>query len=124
MAHSLRRPCLAFIGAASLALAGCEGEGEGGVDYSVEEDGRTLAPPKHAPMERCYGIAKAGANDGLTGAERKGADGPGTSSVDYQGNAWTYVERGRCEAYGADGGLELPGDRRGSLEPLKRDRGE
>lgn len=39
----------------------------------------------------------------------------GTSTVDYQGNAWTLVPSGTCES------MELPGDRMGSLEALERD---
>ena len=47
----------------------------------------------------------------------------GTSTVDYQGNAWTLVPEGTCELYGvaAEADYELPGDRQGSLEPLERD---
>ena len=39
----------------------------------------------------------------------------GTSKVDYQGNAWTYVEKGTCAS------IELPDQRMGSLEELDRD---
>jgi uncharacterized membrane protein len=62
--------------------------------------------------ERCYGISLAGKNDCAAGP---GTTCAGTSKVDYQGNAWTYVEKGTCM------NVDLPGDRMGSLEPLKRD---
>jgi uncharacterized membrane protein len=48
----------------------------------------------------------------------------GTSTIDYQGNAWTLVPAGDCVKYGVDeqnAAFELPGDRKGALEPLDRD---
>ena len=45
-------------------------------------------------MERCYGIALAGENDCRAGA---GTSCEGTSTVDFQGNAWTYTPKGSCE---------------------------
>ncbi|MEQ8665663.1 MAG: DUF2282 domain-containing protein [Rhodospirillales bacterium] len=65
-----------------------------------------------AEQEKCYGVALAGENDCAAGA---GTTCAGTSTVDYQGNAWTLVPKGTCES------VELPGDRMGSLEPLDRD---
>jgi uncharacterized membrane protein len=51
-------------------------------------------PVKPQPnKEKCYGIAKAGHNDCAAGA---GTSCAGTSRVDYQGNAWKYVDRGTC----------------------------
>lgn len=63
-------------------------------------------------MEKCYGIAKAGENDCAAG---KGTTCAGTSKIDYQGNAWKLVPKGTCTT------MELPGDRKGSPEPLERD---
>lgn len=71
--------------------------------------------------EKCYGISVAGANDCAAGP---GTTCAGTSTVDYQGNAWTLVPVGDCEKYGVDeqsARFELPGDRTGSLEELDRD---
>jgi uncharacterized membrane protein len=65
-----------------------------------------------AGMEKCYGVALAGQNDCAAGP---GTTCQGTSTVDYQGNAWTFVEGGTCTT------MELPGDRMGSPEPLERD---
>ena len=45
-------------------------------------------------FEKCYGIALAGGNDCAAGP---GTSCEGTSTVDYQGNAWTYVPEGTCE---------------------------
>lgn len=61
---------------------------------------------------KCYGVALAGQNDCAAGP---GTTCAGTSTVDYQGNAWKAVPAGTCET------MELPGDRTGSTEPLKRD---
>jgi len=67
--------------------------------------------------EKCFGVSLAGANDCKAG---EGTTCAGTSSVDYQGNAWTLVPAGTC------GSLELPAmadgsERMGSLEELERD---
>jgi len=45
--------------------------------------------------EQCYGIALAGENDCAAGP---GTSCEGTSTVDYQGNAWTYVPEGTCDS--------------------------
>ncbi len=60
----------------------------------------------------CYGVALAGENDCAAG---EGTTCAGTSTVDYQGNAWKLVPEGKCTT------MELPGDRKGSLTPLDRD---
>lgn len=44
-------------------------------------------------MEKCYGIAKKGQNDCAAGP---GTSCAGTSTVDYQGNAWKLVKKGTC----------------------------
>lgn len=66
-------------------------------------------------MEKCYGVARAGENDGTGRAET-----PGGSTVDFQGDAWKWVPEGTCLT------MPLPQQtdgtpRRGSLHPLKRD---
>ena len=80
----------------------------------------TLAAPAHAANEKCFGISLAGQNDCAAGP---GTTCAGTSTVDYQGNAWTLVPEGTCEMYGVadDAEFQLPGDRVGSLEELDRD---
>jgi len=67
--------------------------------------------------EKCFGVALAGANDCAAGA---GTTCAGTSSVDYQGNAWSLVPAGTCAS------MELPAmadgsARMGALEELERD---
>ncbi len=68
--------------------------------------------------EKCFGVAMAGQNDCAAGP---GTTCQGTSTVDYQGNAWKYVDAGTCEKYGTDAMFPLPDDRKGSLEALTRD---
>ena len=63
-----------------------------------------------AAMEKCYGIALAGQNDCAAGP---GTTCAGTSTVDYQGNAWTLVPAGTCET------IETPFGA-GSLEEIDR----
>ena len=78
----------------------------------------SLSAPAHAQaQEKCYGVSLAGENDCAAGP---GTTCAGTSTVDYQGNAWTLVPAGTC----AD--IELPSAadgmaREGSLEALDRD---
>lgn len=43
--------------------------------------------------ERCYGVALKGKNDCAAGP---GTSCAGTSTVDYQGNAWKYVPKDTC----------------------------
>lgn len=67
--------------------------------------------------EKCYGVSLAGKNDCAAGP---GTTCAGTSTVDYQGNAWTLVDAGTCMD------IELPAmadgkARKGSLEALERD---
>ena len=76
-----------------------------------------LATPALADDVKCYGISLAGENDCAAGP---GTTCAGTSTVDYQGNAWTLVPEGTCET------AELPAmedgtPRMGSLEALERD---
>ena len=78
-------------------------------------------PAEAAGKEKCYGVSLAGKNDCAAGP---GTTCAGTSTVDYQGNAWTLVPAGDCLKYGVDeqdSAFSLPGDRKGSLEPIDRD---
>jgi uncharacterized membrane protein len=65
-----------------------------------------------AGKDKCYGVSLAGENDCAAGP---GTSCEGTSTVDYQGNAWSLVPAGTCDS------IELPGGRSGSLDPLDRD---
>lgn len=60
--------------------------------------------------EKCYGIALKGKNDCKAGP---GTSCAGTSTTDYQGNAWKYVKTGECEKLG--GSLA---ERTGNAKPV------
>jgi uncharacterized membrane protein len=47
--------------------------------------------------EKCYGVALKGKNDCAAGP---GTSCSGTSTTDYQGNAWKYVAKGKCVEMG------------------------
>lgn len=54
----------------------------------------TSAQAGNAPaMEKCFGVAKAGKNDCKAGP---GTSCAGSSTRDYQGNAWKLVKAGTC----------------------------
>ncbi|URL58789.1 DUF2282 domain-containing protein [Luteibacter flocculans] len=72
----------------------------------------SLASVAHAddakkPMEKCYGVAKAGQNDCAAGP---GTSCAATAKKDYQGNAWVLVEKGTCTSIKTPKG-------HGTLEP-------
>jgi uncharacterized membrane protein len=67
-------------------------------------------PAAAEDMEKCYGISLAGENDCAAGP---GTTCAGTSTVDYQGNAWTLVPAGTCEMIETPFGM-------GSLEEIDR----
>jgi len=60
--------------------------------------------------EKCYGVSLAGENDCAAGP---GTSCAGTSTRDYQGNAWTFVDKGTCTSINTPKG-------RGSLTPIDR----
>ncbi|MEQ8366473.1 MAG: DUF2282 domain-containing protein [Roseicyclus sp.] len=80
----------------SLALLGA-------VTAAVTAQG--IAPADAQAQEKCFGVSLAGENDCAAGP---GTTCAGTSTVDYQGNAWTLVPAGTC----AD--MELPDGRMGA----------
>lgn len=71
-----------------------------------DEDGHMAADGQ----ERCYGVSLAGENDCAATGNNSCA---GTSTVDYDGNAWTYVDEGTCEDIQTPYGP-------GSLTPVER----
>ena len=73
--------------------------------------GLATAPASaQSTKEKCYGIALAGQNDCAAGP---GTSCAGTSTRDYQGNAWKLVDKGTCTS------IETPKGR-GSLTPINR----
>jgi len=72
----------------------------GAVTAAISAHGVTEAQAQ--AQEKCFGVSLAGENDCAAGP---GTTCAGTSTVDYQGNAWTLVPAGTC----AD--MELPDGR-------------
>lgn len=65
---------------------------------------------KKPAMEKCYGISKSGQNDCAAGP---GTSCAGTSTRDWQGDAWKLVVKGTCVK------TETPKGK-GSLTAIKR----
>lgn len=57
----------------------------------------TPVAAQSAPKEKCYGVSLKAKNDCAAGP---GTSCAGTSTVDYQGNAWKYVAKGSCVKMG------------------------
>lgn len=90
--HTPRMISLASAIAASALLASCGTGGDSNQSGAAQTD-----TTKIAAKEQCYGIALKGKNDCKAGP---GTTCAGTSTVDYQGNAWKNVDAGSCEELG------------------------
>ena len=102
---------IALAAAAGLAAA-CSGGGDAPAEAeagAATTEAEALADAGGGEKEKCYGVSLAGENDCAAGP---GTSCAGTSVVDYQGNAWTYVDAGTCES------IETP-EGTGSLEPIE-----
>ncbi|QQQ19152.1 DUF2282 domain-containing protein [Brevundimonas vitis] len=66
------------------------------------------AAAQDAEKEKCYGVSRAGQNDCAAGP---GTTCAGTSTRDWQGNAWKLVAKGTCTDINTPAG-------RGSLTPI------
>ena len=62
-----------------------------------------------AGKQKCYGVALKAQNDCAAGP---GTTCQGTSTVDFQGNSWKFVQGGTCAK------IAVPGGKHGSLTPL------
>src|ERR1700722_8773587 len=62
-----------------------------------------------AHKEKCFGVALKGQNDCAAGP---GTTCQGTSTADFQGNAWKFVRGGTCAS------IQLPNGKTGSLKPI------
>ena len=95
----MNKPTLAALAGAALT--------------SVVATGLAMSPA-HADskpaLEKCYGVAKAGKNDCAAGP---GTSCAGTSTRDYQGDAWKLVAKGSCTKMKTPKGM-------GSLTPITR----
>ncbi|WP_033926407.1 BufA1 family periplasmic bufferin-type metallophore [Sphingomonas sp. 35-24ZXX] len=96
MSPSPRLAALASAMIAAASLAACSSEKPAS---SEETSAKAIdkAATELAAQEKCYGIALAKQNDCAAGP---GTSCAGTSTVDYQGNAWKFTEAGECEKLG------------------------
>ena len=62
-----------------------------------------------AKKEKCFGVALKGQNDCAAGP---GTTCQGTSTVNFQGNAWKFVQGGTCAS------IKLPNGKHASLKPI------
>ncbi len=111
---------IALAVAAGLAAACSPAAEENAADDAMADSDAMTAEDSQDPemvaaaenpdgeKEKCYGVALAGKNDCAAGP---GTSCAGTSTVDYQGNAWKYVDEGTCLE------IETPNGK-GSLEPI------
>ncbi|QYD67198.1 DUF2282 domain-containing protein [Paraburkholderia edwinii] len=63
-----------------------------------------------AHKEKCFGVALKGQNDCAAGP---GTTCQGTSTTDFQGNSWKFVQGGTCTS------IVTPAGNHGSLSPIK-----
>lgn len=63
-----------------------------------------------AHKEKCFGVALKGQNDCAAGP---GTTCQGTSTMDFQGNSWKFVQGGTCTS------IQLPNGGHGSLTAIK-----
>jgi uncharacterized membrane protein len=73
---------------------------------TAAEDKAAIAAHK----EKCFGVALKGQNDCAAGP---GTTCQGTSTTDFQGNSWKFVQGGTCTS------ITVPGGGHGSLTPIK-----
>ena len=98
------------LAAAAGLVAACGGAAEAPAETAAAGETETVAAAETAEKVKCYGVSLAGKNDCAAGP---GTSCAGTSVVDYQGNAWTYVDAGTCETTERGDGTF------GSLEPIE-----
>ncbi|TAM98409.1 MAG: DUF2282 domain-containing protein [Rhizobiaceae bacterium] len=95
----------------SLAAAPVSAAGMNKADMAKmmkENQAKTMKEMKTGKFEQCYGVALKGQNDCYAGA---GTTCAGTSTVNYQGNAFKLVKKGTCTTISTPKG-------HGSLTPI------
>lgn len=88
------------------ALVGIFASAAHAAPLTKEEASAAMAAHK----EKCYGVALKGQNDCAAGP---GTSCQGTSTMDFQGNSWKFVQGGTCA------NIQVPGGGHGSLTPIK-----
>jgi uncharacterized membrane protein len=109
MDNSRRKTLLTIAAAMTAAIGGLQAGSA--LAFTKEELAKKQMEDKAAvdsgKMEKCYGVALKGQNDCAAG---EGTTCAGTSTVDYQDNAWKLVPAGTCTATDTPKGM-------GSLTP-------
>jgi len=83
----------AFV-AVFAAPAFAQGMSQADMQKKMQENqAKSMEMMKTGKFDKCYGVALKGQNDCFAGA---GTSCAGTSSADYQGNAWKLVAKGTC----------------------------
>ena len=93
----MNTPTKIAIGAGALLALGATGAAASAQQQRAQPE-----------MEKCYGVSRAGQNDGAAGP---GTTCAGTSTRDWQGNAWKLVAKGTCASIRTPAG-------NGSLTPI------
>lgn len=96
MSHTSPLTALAAAMIAAAALSACSSD-KPATSEDTSAQAIEKAATELAAQEKCYGVALAKQNDCAAGP---GTSCAGTSSVDYQGNAWKFTEAGECEKMG------------------------
>lgn len=92
------------LGSLAATSAGAQSDME---KMMKEKQAQTMNALKGGKFEKCYGVSLKGQNDCYAGA---GTTCAGTSTTDYQGNAFKLVAKGSCTAISTPKG-------KGSLNP-------
>lgn len=104
------RTIAAIVGCAFAAAIAATSPASAGMSEADMMKMRDMSKKEVASgkMEMCFGVALKGHNDCYAGA---GTTCAGTSTADYQGNAFKLVAKGSCEAMTTPKG-------HGSLKPI------
>jgi uncharacterized membrane protein len=97
---------LGSLAATSVSAQGSKADME---KMMMEKQQETTSAVTSGKFEKCYGVALKGQNDCFAGA---GTTCAGTSTVDYQGNAFKLEAKGTCTTMKTPAG-------NGSLTPTK-----
>lgn len=97
----------AALGSVSATSAGAQEMKQMSQADMMKKREMTAKAVKSGKMEKCYGVALKGKNDCYAGP---GTTCAGTSTVDYQGNAYRLVATGTCTTIDTPNG-------KGSLTP-------
>lgn len=95
------RTLAALVAGAFVAAVGSLAAGQAAAQMSnadmekmvKQKQAETMNALKSGKMEKCFGVALKGQNDCYAGA---GTTCAGTSTVDYQGNAFKLEPKGTC----------------------------